>query len=351
MVHISSSVQPRLHVALLFTLLVMSGCKFKEPEPSADIYLGGVAPGQLGKRSATAPDAQVENELKRLAANAPDERGFVLESSGERVYFKPPSSLYRVLEDGRIRYTQNGRCYSGWTQVGFPCDAADAQWLDAEVLAAQILYGRSLNELSPSSVKDGLQFKNARGTEVVAAISKQGVDTLEYRGQRVFEGALRIGRFRGLAESEWIDATAIPKPGTHRRVAVPRQSLVCVPHAGGISAIGPSVRKARDKATGSSLTIDDRMGVVIRDRVQAQSVCVGVDGDAPDVTVFQARDVWRSWHRGEYSGLTAVREAGRLAATQKGEQLSSECVTTLYHDPSATKAGDRISHIDCLVLK
>jgi hypothetical protein len=337
-------------ICLLAGLVASGGCKFREADPSPDIYLAGVAPGQstVGQKESIQAGGVVPSKfIAMVAAAAPAAEGFKVQTEKSALYFRPPAEMVRFLATGGMRAYLDGTCTTAVSVVRFPCTPSQQELTRAELTAAKVLYGRDIERIAKRVEGKRVVFGEVDGPEVLVSASERGVTAIRYKKQALFTDILAATEPLPLEAEEWEGLLDVPASGTSEAVRTAMMNAICVPHAGGISGIGPAVRNARDLASEQSLSVLDAAGVLIRQNpVQAQ-VCVVVTKNGRDTVMLASQRAWRTWHRGDYAGLSARQVQGRLEAQKQGHETARDCVITLYQDPSSTKLQDLVSHIDC----
>ena len=349
--------------SLTVLLLGSAGCKFSEPEPSADIYLSAVAPlagGSNNPKKVGIASGQSRNFV-RIRAKSPAAPGLQWEHESTGLYYQANGDVLRLFRDGKKRALIQGACRIADPDVFTGCSAEDAQRAKADAVVGQILTGVGLESLDLRSTPYGLVKMVGTDSELRFIVSDAGVTgaslvTPSKNGQKPSELKLFVDLFehaelKPLEPATWTRQTAQPRPGDSRRVNRKQRPLVCVPHAGGIARIGGAVRQATDRARALRVGVRASAGVYMRRIHGQQDVCVVAEKPVVGTVQLPIGPVWRTWHRGSYGQIIEREAVSREKARRAGQESTGDWVAVLYQDPSHTKTEDLWSQLDTILVR
>ncbi len=357
----------------LMVLFLLGGCRFREPEPSPDVYSASVVPGPVRPPLLTKPTAPKDSPasqggddlLQRALDRKSDPRGFEASISAYIVAFRPPGEWVRIhKQTGRARGVSGGTCWVRAGRVVHPCAPDETALLKRELRAARVLHGGVLRAGPGLRLERGALVETVQGTELRAQLDPRTAEvtaiTMGSPPSPVLREVIDAKRSSPPAASHF--AADQVKAGLRERVVHPERHLLCADHLGDLDGVGGVVQRLTDQVRALRLR-GDRLGGILahqraasrwriclpfRSRTDALSRRVGTfDGGAGSV-VDPPHTVARLWHRGPYAALMGQRAALEAWIGASGWKLApgARPRATLYLDPSVSAPADLVSSID-----
>ncbi len=323
------------------------GCKYQEPAPSADIYLGATAPMLNAEpQQPTRISSTVRRQLRWIQNAAPEASSYEWSTPTSGLLVRDNGDVLRFLPDGTKRVLLNGQCQIALPSLFVNCTAEQARHAVADALIGRVLAGKGTASLRFVEDGSGVRVEGGGVTGLVLTATARGIKDIRLNDVPLLAELVAASQPKSLDLQRWHALIANPTVGSSGRTHRRSFRVACVSHSGGLADIGPAVRRARDRAVAAKVDIQEHAGVFLRSRKGARQVCVVVTGTGAGIESFEGRPVWRTWSIGAYGQLLEREAIAREKARRAGARTSGDWVITLYHDPSSTPESQCWSYID-----
>lgn len=287
-------------VALGLGVVLVTGCRFKEPEPSESVYLEAVEEVPPRPKDHLVTEKTAVTTAIEVTIGAFDR----LLKSGQ-VAYRPPNDLYVADPSGAFGALAGDCRTLNAVGVTFPCSGQDA---------ARV---KSLLRQAKASDNTG-------------------------------EGTTAAG------QADW-QALSGPTAGATSIVTITERQGLCAPSVGGPESagkpggIGDVIRTLSDLADQRQAKTDDTAGVVINQAPGGWEVCLVLLQPVLGAVAIRGGDFARVWHRGPYTGAQSRRAQAAQFAASKSRNPSTLLRITLFHDPESMAAEDLTSAVEVLL--
>lgn len=356
---------------LLAALLIAGGgCKFREPDPSPDVYAAATAAGKVRPplapmkggpvppSTASHPDVPVGGDLlARFLARKSDSRGFMARAPSRTIAYRSGEYVRVDEHTGRVAGVKNGVCWLRAGKVVHPCTAADRATLLGEARAAAVLHGAGLEARKDVTLAGVTVTVGVGDQRVVATLDS---DTATIRalvggpepGSPVLTDIVRAKR-KSPPTLELFGVSEQVIDGLREIVIRPERHVLCASHVGGLDGVVGVTRRLQDQLKAAGLRHDPLDGFIADLTAPKRwRICLTSSGAGPGTVAEPSRAIARLWHHGPVEGLLARQGdlESYINAKARKKMADARLRAVLYTAPGVGAPADRISCLE-LVLE